>query len=302
MIHEGPLLEYAGRDQAYLQWAAAARHWLVLVLAVQIFLPASPRAVVAARAPARLARGPVRRSRADGDPRCQDARPARTAPARRRGDRSAAGNRRTAGGHRVSGALAWVLVGARPRRRRRPAALGRRRAAHRPGAHPGGHRAARAASGGDVVGGAALGVRALGLAGLFASSCGARASRDPSRRDVRRCRGPAAAVAFALDADLARTGDGPRLARRPSERRSRSSPSARRLLRLAARRSSRSWRSCSSRTGSPLRRSGSRGHRALIELGVTLDLTLGRARRGRLPRADLRRVRRRRQRGAEEPP
>jgi formate hydrogenlyase subunit 4 len=41
MIHEGPLLEYAGRDQAYLQWAAAARHWLVLVLAVQVFLPHS---------------------------------------------------------------------------------------------------------------------------------------------------------------------------------------------------------------------------------------------------------------------
>jgi formate hydrogenlyase subunit 4 len=39
MIHEGPLLEYAGRDLAYLQWAAAARHWLVLVLAADIFLP-----------------------------------------------------------------------------------------------------------------------------------------------------------------------------------------------------------------------------------------------------------------------
>lgn len=39
MIHEGPLLEYAGRDLAYLQWAMAARHWLVLVLAAQIFLP-----------------------------------------------------------------------------------------------------------------------------------------------------------------------------------------------------------------------------------------------------------------------
>ena len=39
MIHEGPLLEYAGRDLAYLQWAAAARHWLVLVLGAQIFLP-----------------------------------------------------------------------------------------------------------------------------------------------------------------------------------------------------------------------------------------------------------------------
>ena len=39
MIHEGPLLEYAGRDLAYLQWAAAARHWIVLVLATQVFMP-----------------------------------------------------------------------------------------------------------------------------------------------------------------------------------------------------------------------------------------------------------------------
>jgi len=39
MIHEGPLLEYAGRDLAYLHWVAAARHWLVLLLAAEIFLP-----------------------------------------------------------------------------------------------------------------------------------------------------------------------------------------------------------------------------------------------------------------------
>ena len=39
MIHEGPLLEYGGRDLALLQWAAAVRHWLVLVLAAQILLP-----------------------------------------------------------------------------------------------------------------------------------------------------------------------------------------------------------------------------------------------------------------------
>ncbi len=39
MIHEGPLLEYAGRDLAYLQWAAAARHWVMLVLGAQLFLP-----------------------------------------------------------------------------------------------------------------------------------------------------------------------------------------------------------------------------------------------------------------------
>ncbi len=42
MIHEGPLLEYAGRDLAYLQWASAARHWVVLVLAAQVFLPHVP--------------------------------------------------------------------------------------------------------------------------------------------------------------------------------------------------------------------------------------------------------------------
>jgi formate hydrogenlyase subunit 4 len=39
MIHEGPLLEYAGRDLALLQWSVSARHWLVLTLAVAIFLP-----------------------------------------------------------------------------------------------------------------------------------------------------------------------------------------------------------------------------------------------------------------------
>jgi formate hydrogenlyase subunit 4 len=39
MIHEGPLLEYAGRDLAYLQWAAAVRHWIVLLLAAEIFVP-----------------------------------------------------------------------------------------------------------------------------------------------------------------------------------------------------------------------------------------------------------------------
>jgi formate hydrogenlyase subunit 4 len=39
MIHEGPLLEYAGRDLALLHWASAARHWVVLVVAAQVFLP-----------------------------------------------------------------------------------------------------------------------------------------------------------------------------------------------------------------------------------------------------------------------
>lgn len=39
MVHEGPLLEYAGRDLAYLQWAAAARHWIVITLAADLLLP-----------------------------------------------------------------------------------------------------------------------------------------------------------------------------------------------------------------------------------------------------------------------
>lgn len=39
MIHEGPLLEYAGRDLAFLQWAASARHVIMLALLVGLFLP-----------------------------------------------------------------------------------------------------------------------------------------------------------------------------------------------------------------------------------------------------------------------
>ena len=39
MVHEGPLLEYAGRELAYLQWAAGARHWLMLVLASELVIP-----------------------------------------------------------------------------------------------------------------------------------------------------------------------------------------------------------------------------------------------------------------------
>jgi len=39
MVHEGPLLEYAGRDLALLHWSAAARHWIMLVLATELFVP-----------------------------------------------------------------------------------------------------------------------------------------------------------------------------------------------------------------------------------------------------------------------
>lgn len=39
MVHEGPLLEYAGRDVAMLHWASTARHWVVVVLAIGLFIP-----------------------------------------------------------------------------------------------------------------------------------------------------------------------------------------------------------------------------------------------------------------------
>jgi Formate hydrogenlyase subunit 4 len=39
MVHEGPLLEYAGRDLACLQWAASARLWMMLLLAGELFGP-----------------------------------------------------------------------------------------------------------------------------------------------------------------------------------------------------------------------------------------------------------------------
>jgi formate hydrogenlyase subunit 4 len=39
MIHEGPLLEYSGRDLAYLQWAASAKHVVLVSIMVGIFLP-----------------------------------------------------------------------------------------------------------------------------------------------------------------------------------------------------------------------------------------------------------------------
>ena len=39
MVHEGPLLEYAGRELALLQWAADARLWLVLLLGTELFVP-----------------------------------------------------------------------------------------------------------------------------------------------------------------------------------------------------------------------------------------------------------------------
>lgn len=39
MVHEGPTLEYAGRDLALLHWTSAARTWAVLLLAAAVLVP-----------------------------------------------------------------------------------------------------------------------------------------------------------------------------------------------------------------------------------------------------------------------
>jgi formate hydrogenlyase subunit 4 len=39
MVHEGPTLEYAGRDLALLHWASAARTWVLLVVTAEILVP-----------------------------------------------------------------------------------------------------------------------------------------------------------------------------------------------------------------------------------------------------------------------
>ena len=110
MIHEGPLLEYAGRDLAYLQWAAAARHWLVLVLAAQVFLP-HPRDVwfQLAVLPV-VARRALRGVRARRDARREDARPARAAAPRCRRHLCTPRHRLLARELVVSGAVIWTLV------------------------------------------------------------------------------------------------------------------------------------------------------------------------------------------------
>ena len=112
MIHEGPLLEYAGRDLACLQWAASARLWLML--------RAGGRAVPAEHRPLRDApgdhargrRAALRRRRRHRDRAGQDAHPARAAVSRR--SRRAVPDRpgQLAGrGWGMSTELLWILVG-----------------------------------------------------------------------------------------------------------------------------------------------------------------------------------------------
>ncbi len=111
MIHEGPLLEYAGRDLALLQWAAAARHWIVLVLGAELFLPHRGAVCGAPRAPRRRGGLPLRLARRDRDDAGEDADPARPgAPGSRMRDRARGrGHVGRRGGH-VNGALVDAML------------------------------------------------------------------------------------------------------------------------------------------------------------------------------------------------
>ena len=303
MIHEGPLLEYAGRDLAYLQWAAAARHWLVLVLAAQVFLPHAGERLVAARAAARRARRPVRGARADGDARREDARSC-----------SSRGCSPSARWPRCSGSrLTWW--GSRERRARLAA------------------RRARPASSSSCAGARSrsrsLTVQALVLAGVAldeattgrrprrrrrAGRAGARAGGAVPRPRLAHARaatrprrvaplvraGVAVALALALTWLVPSIG----LDSRNTER-AVLALVAFGIVTTATRRAT-----LFQVMGVVLVENGARARRAraprrlvaAIELGVALDLTLVVARRRGLPRADLRRVRRRRQRRSEEAP
>ena len=84
MIHEGPLLEYAGRDLALLEWSAAARHWIVLVLAAELFLPHWGGFGAAAGWRWRRRRAALPGAGADRDGAGEDADPAGAGAARRR--------------------------------------------------------------------------------------------------------------------------------------------------------------------------------------------------------------------------
>ena len=93
MIHEGPLLEYAGRDLALLQWAAAARHWIVLVLVAEVAMPhPGPFAVQLAWLTGWLV-GAFNAAGRRRDRAGEDAHPARADAARRRGGAVPAGTR-----------------------------------------------------------------------------------------------------------------------------------------------------------------------------------------------------------------
>ena len=77
MVHEGPLLEYAGRELAYLQWAAAARHWIDAGSRVRTGDPPPGAVRGTARRARRRGAAALRRARAVRDRAGEDADAAR---------------------------------------------------------------------------------------------------------------------------------------------------------------------------------------------------------------------------------
>ena len=289
MIHEGPLLEYAGRDLALLQWAAAARHWIVLVLAAELFLPHSGGF---AGAPGR-ARG--RRSpllcvalAVDRDGAGEDAHPARPGAARR-----------WAAWSRSSGSDRWIAGAARERRagRRASSLLGlgvivvRRRsvaialvAAQSLVLGVGALELAAGRSDEFLVAGLVLLAQGRRAAGAAARrSCAARASRDSSRRRRRRsCGSPARAPSRSPPPRSCRRSASATPQTEHDRRRARARRASRSSSR-AARRSCSSSGSSSPRTASPCSPSSVPGGLSYVD----------RARRAVRPRARRHRRRRR---------
>ena len=299
----GAAARVRGPRPGLLQWAAAARHWLVLVLAAQSSCP-TPQRLVAARGPPGRARRALRAALA----RDRDARAKMRillVPrllARRRGRRAARGRhlagrlareRRRSSGRSSALGIGVVVVRRRSRRCRRSSR--RRRCCSPP---PRSATAARPTAPRPR----ALVVRARRArrAAARSSSAHARAAAGARRRRAARARGglrSAFALALTwlvppLGLDIAR-----RRARRAGARRVRPRDGGD----AARRRSSRCSGSCSPRTGSRSPRSRFPAAPRSRSSSASRSTCPGRARRRRLPRADPRRVRRRRHRRAAEP-
>ena len=301
MIHEGPLLEYAGRDLA-LPAVGGGRAALARARARGAGLPPPPARASGGSSPScpscsscsapalALTETLVAKMRILLVPRLL---------ARRRGGRAARDRHLARGGRRERRPRLGARR-ARARRRRRPAALGRRRPRHRAGARcsPASRSARRRPATTSSRPRALAAPRRRARGALPRCSSRAPARRGPCARGVAPLARGGRRGRLRARADLAHAADRPRRrataergrarARRLRHRHGRDAPGdALPGARDRARRErARARRARSCRAASSL----------AIELGVALDLTARRARRRRLPRADLRRVRRRRHR------
>ena len=303
MIHEGPLLEYAGRDLAYLQWAAAGAP-LDRPRARRSDLPA-PRAerVVAARlAPRRPRRSsaPVSRSWRRSSPRCGSC-SSRACSGSARSWRCSGSPRTWWGRHERRRDLGPRR--ARPRRRHRPAPLGGGRARHRAGARP---RRRRARRGDERRATLSLPSRSRRGPSALATLFFVLVSRTREPRPVRAGVAPLVRAGGAVALALVLTWLVPTigLVTRDAER------AVLALVAFGVATTATRRATLFQVIGIVLVENGL----ALAALEATRCLVArdrarrgarpdaDRARRGGLPRADLRRVRKRRQRRAAEPP